>query len=36
MFQLIVMAVKGKAKAADTEKFFSSFQILSKPKAKDD
>jgi hypothetical protein len=36
MFQQIVMVEKGKAKSADAEKFFNSFQILKKPAAKDD
>ncbi len=36
MFQQIVIAEKGKAKPADVEKFFKSFDILLKAKLKDD
>ena len=36
LFQQIVIAEKGKAKPADVEKFFKSFEILMKAKAKDD
>lgn len=36
MFQQIVIAEKGKAKPADVEKFFKSFEILLKAKLKDD
>jgi len=36
LFQQIVIAEKGKAKPADVEKFFKSFEILLKAKLKDD